>query len=173
MTNRSRAQRVQVAAGTSASDLPMRDFAHSLPMALLRAREAVMSRFRPMLRAHNLTEQQWRVLRAVFEVEAIEVTALAELCFILMPSLSRILRSLEERGLIERRPVPRDQRRAVIRMTAAGRRLVTGIAPHSESRYDDITQAIGKRKLDELYRLLAEMTAALRSDPRGGEPPVL
>jgi homoprotocatechuate degradation regulator HpaR len=172
MTDRSRAQTARASAG--AAKLPMRDFAHSLPMALLRAREAVMSRFRPMLRAHDLTEQQWRVLRAVFEVEAIEVTALAELCFILMPSLSRILRSLEGRGLIERRPVPSDQRRFVIRMTPAGRRVVTGIAPQSEARYDDITRAIGRRKLDELYRLLAEVTAALtHADPRGGGPPVL
>ena len=42
----------------SASDLPMRDFAHSLPMALLAAREAVMAGFRPDLEAHQLTEQQ-------------------------------------------------------------------------------------------------------------------
>ena len=169
MTDRSRAQR------TGPADLPMRDFAHSLPMALLRARETVMSRFRPLLRAHDLTEPQWRVLRAVFEVEAIEVTALAELCFILMPSLSRILRTLEERGLLERRVVPTDQRRAVIRMTPAGRRLVTGIAPHSEARYDDITRAIGQRKLDELYRLLADITTALARSDRapvkpGGRP---
>src|SRR5678816_4301085 len=98
----------------ASDELPMRDFAHSLPMALLRAREAVMCQFRPLLRKHDVTEQQWRVLRAVYEVEATEVTALAELCFILMPSLSRILRSLEARRLIERRIVPADQRRAEI-----------------------------------------------------------
>ncbi len=45
--------------------LPMRAFSSSLPMALLRAREAVMRRFRPGLRDHGVTEQQWRVLRAL------------------------------------------------------------------------------------------------------------
>jgi homoprotocatechuate degradation regulator HpaR len=145
----------------SSDELPMRDFAHSLPMALLRAREAVMCQFRPLLREHDVTEQQWRVLRAVYEVEAIEATALAELCFILTPSLSRILRSLEKRRLIERRTVPADQRRAQIRITAAGRRLVAAVAPESEARYDAITRAIGARKVDQLYAVLAEIAATL------------
>ncbi|MDU2926702.1 MAG: homoprotocatechuate degradation operon regulator HpaR, partial [Bradyrhizobium sp.] len=54
--------------------VPMRDFSQSLPMALLRAREAVMRQFRPILRQHGLTEQQWRILRALAAVDAIEVT---------------------------------------------------------------------------------------------------
>jgi hypothetical protein len=33
--------------------VPMRDFSRSLPMSLLRAREAVMRQFRPSLRHHG------------------------------------------------------------------------------------------------------------------------
>jgi hypothetical protein len=40
-----------------------RDTRRALPIALLRAREAVMVRFRPILRYHGVTEQQWRVMR--------------------------------------------------------------------------------------------------------------
>jgi hypothetical protein len=43
----------------------LRDFSKSLPMALMRTREAVMKRFRPSLRHHDITEQQCRVLRAL------------------------------------------------------------------------------------------------------------
>src|SRR5437667_12526243 len=82
---------------------PMREFSRSLPMSLLRAREAVMRQFRPSLRNHGLTEQQWRILRALTAVDAIEVTELARVAFLLGPSLSRILRDLEARDLIERR----------------------------------------------------------------------
>ena len=46
---------------------PMRAFSRSLPMQLLRAREAVMQRFRPMLHQHGVTEQQWRVIRVLVE----------------------------------------------------------------------------------------------------------
>src|SRR6266849_5130597 len=50
--------------------VPMREFSRSLPMSLLRAREAVMRHFRPSLRDHGLTEQQWRILRALASIYA-------------------------------------------------------------------------------------------------------
>ena len=79
------------ASKASARRVPMREFSRSLPMSLLRAREAVMRHFRPSLRDHGLTEQQWRILRALTSVDAIEVTELARVAFLLGPSLSRIL----------------------------------------------------------------------------------
>jgi homoprotocatechuate degradation regulator HpaR len=93
---------------------PMREFSRSLPMSLLRAREAVMRQFRPSLRQHGLTEQQWRILRALTSVESIEVTELAHVAFLLGPSLSRILRDLEARELIERKVAKADLRRAMV-----------------------------------------------------------
>ena len=96
----------------------MREFSRSLPMSLLRAREAVMRQFRPSLRNHGLTEQQWRILRALTAVEAIEVTELARMAFLLGPSLSRILRDLEARQLVERKTAEVDQRRAVVSISA-------------------------------------------------------
>ena len=52
-------------------------------MALLRAREAVMRGFRRQLRAHGLNEQEWRIMRALVEVDRIEIGELAERVFIL------------------------------------------------------------------------------------------
>src|SRR6266550_7191404 len=102
-------------AGASAvRRVPMREFSRSLPMSLLRAREAVMRQFRPSLRNHGLTEQQWRILRALTAVDTIEVTELARVAFLLGPSLSRILRDLEARQLIERRAAKADLRRAMV-----------------------------------------------------------
>src|SRR5690242_11255098 len=94
--------------------VPMRDFSQSLPMSLLRAREAVMRRFRPVLRQHGLTEQQWRILRALAAVEAADLSELARSAFLLSPSLSRILKDLEARQLIERKTAEADQRRHVV-----------------------------------------------------------
>jgi homoprotocatechuate degradation regulator HpaR len=100
--------------------IPMRDFSKSLPMSLLRAREAVMKQFRPSLRGHGLTEQQWRILRALAAVDAIEVTELAHVAFLLGPSLSRILRDLEARQLIDRRTAKADLRRGVVSISQKG-----------------------------------------------------
>src|SRR6201982_1768171 len=119
--------------------VPMRDFSRSLPMSLLRAREAVMRQFRPSLRNHGLTEQQWRILRALAAIDAIEVTELARTAFLLGPSLSRILRDLEARHLIERKAAKTDLRRAVVSISAKGLKLIEAVAPTSEAIYAEIT----------------------------------
>jgi homoprotocatechuate degradation regulator HpaR len=148
-------------AGVPARRVPMRDFSRSLPMSLLRAREAVMRQFRPSLRHHELTEQQWRILRALAAVETIEVTELARTAFLLGPSLSRILRDLEARQLIERRVAEADQRRAVVSISADGLKLIAAVAPSSEAIYAAITKRFGARRLAELQEMLAALEHSL------------
>jgi homoprotocatechuate degradation regulator HpaR len=140
---------------------PMREFSRSLPMSLLRAREAVMRQFRPSLRHHGLTEQQWRILRALTAVEAIEVTELARVAFLLGPSLSRILRDLEARQLIERRTAKEDLRRAVVSISTKGLKLIEAVAPTSEAIYATITRRYGARKLAELQAMLGALESSL------------
>lgn len=130
-------------------------------MALLRAREAVMRQFRPSLRHHGLTEQQWQILRALAAVEESEVTELAHTAFLLGPSLSRILRDLETRRLIERRTAESDLRRGVVSITDKGLRLMEGVAPSSEAVYAAITKRYGARKLAALHEMLGALEASL------------
>jgi homoprotocatechuate degradation regulator HpaR len=139
----------------------MRDFSRSLPMSLLRAREAVMRQFRPSLRNHGLTEQQWRILRALAAIDAIEVTELARVAFLLGPSLSRILRDLEARHLIERKVAKSDLRRAVVSISAKGLKLIEAVAPSSEAIYAAITKHYGARKLAELQDMLGALESSL------------
>ena len=145
----------------AARGLPMREFSRSLPMSLLRAREAVMRQFRPSLRHHGLTEQQWRILRALTAVDAIEVTELARTAFLLGPSLSRILRDLEARDLIARRTAEADLRRGVVSISPRGLKLIEAVAPTSEAIYATITKRYGARKLAELQAMLAALESAL------------
>ena len=74
----------------------------SLPIALMRSREKVMAPIRDMLRASGLTEQQWRVLRILSEFGPQDLTEIARQACLLMPSLSRIIRSLAQNGLVIR-----------------------------------------------------------------------
>jgi homoprotocatechuate degradation regulator HpaR len=141
--------------------VPMREFSRSLPMSLLRAREAVMRHFRPSLRDHGLTEQQWRILRALASVDTIEVTELARVAFLLGPSLSRILRDLEARHLIERRVVKADLRRGVVSISAKGLKLIEAVAPSSEAIYAAMTKRYGALKLADLQDMLATLESSL------------
>src|SRR4029078_7783330 len=146
---------------SSARRAPMREFSRSLPMSLLRAREAVMRQFRPSLRNHGLTEQQWRILRALTTVDAIEVTELARVAVLLGPSLSRILRDLEARQLIERRVAKADLRRGVVSISARGVKLIAAVAPTSEAIYAAITRRYGARRLAELQDMLHALEHSL------------
>ncbi len=142
--------------------LAMRDFKHSLPMGLLKAREAAMSRFRPLLAEQGLTEQQWRVLRSLTAADdPLSAGEVAERTFLLGPSLSRILANLEERSLIIRSTAPSDQRRSLLELTSGGRELVATVAPHSEAAYNQIEEDFGKQRLHDLLDELAALEAAL------------
>ena len=157
MTRSSRVSRAGNAAARLRDTEPeMRALKRSLPMTLLRAREAVMERFRAMLRHNGLTEQQWRVIRVLAEREALEVSQLAAHSFLLPPSLSRILKFLSKKRLIRRRAVDDDQRRFEVSLTAAGRRLFRQVAPSSEAIYRDLEQAFGEQRLEQLYTLLSD-----------------
>lgn len=119
-----------------------------------------MLRFRPVLAAHDLTEQQWRVLRALSNAEGpIDVGELADTTFLLGPSLSRILANLDQRSLITRRADPGDQRRSMISLATKGRRLVARVAPKSEREYAEIERLLGPDTLGDLLHLLSELAA--------------
>lgn len=152
----------------------MREFHRSLPMSLLKAREAVMKKFTPHLKEHELSAQQWRVLRALMDnreagQEEAELSAVADKCYLLMPSLSRIVQYLEKRGLIERRTAESDLRRSMIRLSDQGVQLVELMAPQSEARYEHITKVFGYGKLELLYELLDELTNKLSEDEPDSE----
>jgi homoprotocatechuate degradation regulator HpaR len=147
----------------------LRTFDRSLPGRLLKAREAVMRKFLPSLREHDLSPQQWRVLRALAETERMDASEIAERCSILLPSLSRILTNLEGRKLISRKPCRKDQRRTLVTISAKGRALVKKIAPHSEERYDYITERFGEENMARLYELLGELIECMEEEePAGG-----
>ena len=140
---------------------PLRDFEHSLPMELLKARESAMARFRPMLRDHGLTEQQWRVIRALAALDSVDAGELARRSFLLAPSLTRILQHLESEKLVARSSDENDQRRAVFTLTARGQKLFAMVAPDSEALYAEIEAEFGVDKLESLYVLLAEFYQTL------------
>lgn len=142
---------------------PMRPLAQSLPLKLLKAREAVMDRFRPHLAAHDVTEQQWRVLRALAEVGELDARTLAEIACLLPPSLSRILQDLDARGLVARRRPQGDRRTSLVSLSKSGRVLFDTMSKRSEAIYRDLEAELAAAGcggiLDELDRLIGALSA--------------
>ena len=139
----------------SASRRPL-PYPQSLPAMLMRAREAVMARVRPTLRAYDVTEPQWRVLRTLSTVQEVEVTQLAQLVFLLPSSLSRILRDLGARGLIARRACDHDLRRSLVSISEQGLSLIEAAAPSTIQVNAEIERLYGPARMAELLKRLAE-----------------
>ena len=133
----------------------------SLPIALLRTREKVMERFRPMLAALDVTEQQWRVLRVLGEGGRMEAGVVAERACVLPPSLSRIIKTLEANGQIGSTRDKSDGRRTMLALTSRGRAFLNGAAPESVAISAGIERSFGKPQMAELLDLLERLQQAL------------
>ena len=138
-------------------------------MLLLRARETAMGYFRPSLTAHGLTEQQWRVLRALNEHSELTAAGLADATVILAPSMTRILRKLSADGLVISRRSERDQRQLRVRLTEKGRRLIATVGPVTEGKYRLIEERLHPDKLEQLYALLHDFIALDEHDKENGQ----
>ncbi|ENQ95420.1 homoprotocatechuate degradation operon regulator, HpaR [Brucella melitensis UK19/04] len=136
-----------------------RNTRRSVPIALLRAREAVMSHFRPMLAQHDITEQQWRVIRILAETDIVDASEMAERAFILAPSLTRIIRSLEERGIITKTRDENDGRRVLLQITPAGLAIIKEVAPESRLIYQMIEERFSRERIDQLLDMLDDLAA--------------
>lgn len=139
------------------SDRKLRATSRALPIALLRARETVMGQIRPMLADAGVTEQQWRVLRVLVEDGPMDPTDIADKSCLLLPSLTRILKYLEENGLVTRARHQTDGRRFVVEITAKGQGLIAENAKISNRIYSEIETAFGAEKMDDLLDLLDEL----------------
>ena len=133
----------------------------NLPLLLLQAREQVIARFKPILNEYGITEQQWRIVRALMDTGPLEPREIGELCRISSPSLAGVLSRMEELGYVKRKRLDHDQRRVLVSLTALSRNLSATMAPQIEATYRDIETLIGAEFSLSFYRALDDLIGAL------------
>ncbi|MDJ0933277.1 homoprotocatechuate degradation operon regulator HpaR [Breoghania sp.] len=138
---------------------PLRKTARSLPIALLHARETVMGPIREMLAKSGISEQKWRVLRVLDEMGPVEQTAIAEAACLLLPSLTRILSSMEGDGYLLRRPDAHDRRKSIVELTDGGRELIARHAEESHEIMSRLERRFGQENVAQLLDLLDDLRA--------------
>jgi homoprotocatechuate degradation regulator HpaR len=131
-----------------------RNTSRALPIALLRAREAVMARFRPILHARNVTEQQWRVIRVLGEESPLDANEVAERAWVLAPSLTRIIKALEDRALISRKRDSGDGRRIKLSIAPSGMDLIRELTPETQRVYVQLENSFGRERIEHLLDVL-------------------
>jgi len=146
-------------------------FTHrNLPLLLLQARERVMARFRPLLNENGITEQQWRIVRALLQTGPLEPREIVVVCGISSPSLAGVLARMEELGLVARARLDHDQRRVKVSLTARSRSLIRQMAPRIEKTYQAMEQQIGPELVRQMYELLDRLNARLDEESEPVQP---
>ena len=137
----------------------------NLPQLMLQAREVLMAQFRPILNENGLTEQQWRIVRALLINGPLEPRQLCEVCQISSPSITGVLLRMEEAGLVERKRMEDDQRRLKVSVTARSRQLGRRMFPAIDAQYSRIEAIVGVDALSHVYDVLDTLLGALGHAP--------
>lgn len=136
----------------------------NLPQLLLKAREALLGKFRTILNHYGLTEQQWRIMRHLYEKGTTEPNELCHHCQILSPSMVGVLARMQTLGLVKSRRSKQDQRRKNVSLTKEGEDLCKKIVPLVEAQYELIADTIGADLLNETYRHIDKLLNAPLDD---------
>ncbi len=136
-------------------------FSRSMPMVLNRALDAVMPRFRKIFNDYDLTEQQGRVLRVLWERDSIAFNELSAVTLIPPPSLVGVVDRLQRAKLVDRRRSVTDRRKVSVFATRAGRSLESEIMPRIATTYADMKQTVDAGTWTSAIRGLNQMVAAL------------
>ncbi len=115
-----------------------------------------MGPIRATLTDAGVTEQQWRVLRVLNEQGPMEPTQIAEQACLLLPSLTRILRKLEQKGLIDRQPDVQDRRRQKIQISRKGLNVIEANLTAILAQADRVREALGPDRHELLLDLLGD-----------------
>jgi DNA-binding MarR family transcriptional regulator len=90
---------------------------------LMRVARTQRRRWRDALAPWDLSPHQARALGVVVERDGVRLSDLAESLHIAPRSATEVADGLQERGLVERTPDPRDRRAVILRPTDEGRRV--------------------------------------------------
>lgn len=137
-------------------------YEHSLAAVVLATKEAIIAPMRPKLREHEITEPQWRVMRVLNDRGAADATGLAAVGLLHAPSVTRILRDLEQRGFVVREPDLNDGRRTLVVLSPEGRALVQLISREVMRIMDVYTERFGAERLETLVTEMKALAAAIK-----------
>jgi homoprotocatechuate degradation regulator HpaR len=137
-------------------------FEQSLGAVLIDAKESVIAPLRALLREDRITEPQWRVMRVINDRGATDATGLAEVSLLRAPSVTRILKELEERKLIVREADANDRRRTMVALSPEGREFVRTTSRNMMHLLREYSTRFGPERLERLADELRALAAAIK-----------
>ena len=131
------------------------------------AHRAFVKALAQKLATHGISTTEWSVLRVLWIEEGLTQVALAERMRVEKASLTSVLTSLEEKGLVERTRNQSDRRKINLRLSAAGRRLKARVLSCGQAINDRATRGIPPAKVEQVRALLRAFIANLEQPEAG------
>jgi DNA-binding MarR family transcriptional regulator len=134
-----------------------------LPYLLNRAGSRIATSFGERVRPLGATVQMWRVLAALREKDGRRMGDLSETTSIEVSTLTRLVDTMEKKGLVDRRRDGDDARAVLLVVTPAGRRLTQRILPIAE-HYETVALAgFNAAEADKLRAALRRLYANMEA----------
>lgn len=125
-------------------------------------------------RAHGMTRAQWGILVWLERQPGISQKELAELLEVEPITVARLIDRLERRGMVERRPDPRDRRIWRLHLRPQAHDVLREIAEQRAQMTRTVSKGLDRRTLDTtietLHRMKATMTQESHHSRRGAAP---
>ena len=136
------------------ADKGLFDLKRFLPYLLNRAGIRLATAFSAELSRFDLTLPMWRVMAVLWHHGEQRVTDLVIETTIEQSTLSRLLASMDGRGLVARQRNLRDARTVIVRLTPAGRDLTRQLIPLALRNEGTALQGFSPQEIDALHTML-------------------
>jgi DNA-binding MarR family transcriptional regulator len=114
-----------------------------------------------------ISTSEAHALGVISDREGIRITDLAHELVLEKSTVSRLVRSMSDRGWVRSAGDAADRRARLLRLTASGRRAAARLASARATHFESVLGSIDPRRRDEVLGALAELTRAARFTRKG------
>lgn len=114
---------------------------------------------------YRLTVPEWRLLARLCESAPMQLAALCRTSFFDKAYAGRVLRPLEQRGLVTMKGDEAHKRRVIVDITAAGRQLAQQVRPVARRNQMRLLKVLDPAERQVLYTTLHKLLAAAVAQP--------
>ena len=139
---------------------------------LRRAHQISASIFESACANVDLTQAQYGALTVLASEPGIDQSRLARALAFDKVTVLRVLRGLEERGLVTRAMSPTNRRQMVVHLTPAGKRLLKQAEKPVQEAYARLMAPLTARERQAFIQLLQAMTDGLHTEARASFVPL-
>jgi len=115
-------------------------------------------------RSFEVTPQMWRILVTLQSKNGYSIGHLSDVTLIEQSHLSRLIDTMEQDKLVDRRSQSRDKRIKLVQITRKGRSLFEEMLPIAMSQYDKILTGFSRDEIDSLMGFLGRIRRNLGSN---------